>query len=246
LKIDQFTELQSIVRRSTRAYIEVKDNFLPHLVNPSSSSSVTITVGQHANASGGNGGEHHNADVHLLSGLFSALVNQFTVLADVYAVMSRAVHRSVERNAVEGREVRIDKNEIWSKVQTVAQLMLTDYLDFSHETSIHQPTSAQFSEPTSDINSYFVRRKVVRPKKVSFFRFDSSSTGLSLNDFYKEKKKEDDVRQMLFSPKVLTNCTVLTFVLSRHLQPIQLPLEVLTFFARQKTTLCSARQTRTT
>ncbi len=60
--------------------------------------------------------------------------------------------------------------------------MLTDYLDFDNKTAIHQPSSAQFTEPTADINSYFVRRRNVRPKKTSLFRFNASSTGMTLHE----------------------------------------------------------------
>ena len=44
------------------------------------------------------------------------------------------------------------------------------------------------SEPTADINSYFVRRNArsARPKRSSLFRFDSSSTALSMNDFVRD------------------------------------------------------------
>lgn len=151
---------------------------------------IAISVTGAVGGSGGHANSSNVNDVLLLSSLFSTLVNQFTVLADIHAIMARAVHLSVERNSP-GEVVRLDKNEIWAKVQTVVQLMLTDYLDFSHETSIHQPTSAQYSEPTSDINSFFVRRKMVRPKKVSLFKFEASSTGLSLNDFYREKNRKE-------------------------------------------------------
>ena len=62
--------------------------------------------------------------------------------------------------------------------------MLTDYLDFDNKMSIHKPTKAQFSEPTADINSYFVRRRnVARTKRTSLlFRFNASSTGISMQE----------------------------------------------------------------
>ena len=61
--------------------------------------------------------------------------------------------------------------------------MLTDYLDFDNKMSIHKPTKAQFSEPTADINSYFVRRRNAgRTKKTSLFRFNASSTGISMQE----------------------------------------------------------------
>ena len=72
LKIDQFTELQSIVHRSTRAYIEIKENCLPAAAAAAGTAggiAISVTgAGPGANSSG--------ADVLLLSSLFTALVNQ--------------------------------------------------------------------------------------------------------------------------------------------------------------------------
>ena len=72
------------------------------------------------------------------------------------------------------------------------QVLLTDYLDFKSSSTQHHMHQAQhqannsFSEPTADINSYFVRRKQARPKRSSLFRFDSSSTALSHLDYMRE------------------------------------------------------------
>ncbi len=62
----------------------------------------------------------------------------------------------------EWSQAKLENGEVWAKVQTATQEMLKNYLDFDNKMAIHQPTKAQFSEPTADINSYFVRRKNVK------------------------------------------------------------------------------------
>ena len=74
LKIDQFTELQSIVHRSTRAYIEIKENCLPSAAG-TAAGGVAISVTGAAGAGPG-ANSSSGADVLLLSSLFTALVNQ--------------------------------------------------------------------------------------------------------------------------------------------------------------------------
>lgn len=75
------------------------------------------------------------------------------------------------------------------------QVLLTDYLDFKSSSTLGSMSTSQqnpttYSEPTADINSYFVRRKTARTKKSQLFRFDSSSTALSMNDYLREHTEE--------------------------------------------------------
>ena len=76
-------------------------------------------------------------------------------------------------------------------------MLLTDYLDFKASSTMgsmasSQQNTAAYSEPTADINSYFVRRKTARTKKSQLFRFDSSSTALSMNDYLREHTDEGE------------------------------------------------------
>ena len=76
-------------------------------------------------------------------------------------------------------------------------MLLTDYLDFKASSTMGSMTSSQqntaaYSEPTADINSYFVRRKTARTKKSQLFRFVSSSTALSITDYLREHTEEGE------------------------------------------------------
>ncbi len=97
----------------------------------------------------------------LLSALFSSVVDQFTLVAQGCHLIGRTMVKVASRNN-EWCQAKLEQSEVWAKVQTAVQDMLKNYLDFDNKMAIHQPTKAQFSEPTADINSYFVRRKNVR------------------------------------------------------------------------------------
>ena len=118
-------------------------------------------------------------DARLLSELFTAVVDQFQLVVDAFRVMLQCLAMSVDRNRCES--VKFDIAEVWARVQSVMQMMLTDYLDFKAKNSLHQPSSASDANAsnasssaatTADINSFFVRRKTQRPKRDSLFRFD--------------------------------------------------------------------------
>ncbi|XP_023334937.1 exocyst complex component 4 isoform X4 [Eurytemora carolleeae] len=138
--------------------------------------------------------KYSQGDKRLLPQLFSAVVSQLNRVVDAYRLAAKAGQRAVTRHKAD--PVRLDLADVWSKVQSVIQVLLTDYLDFKSSSTmgsinVHQNTSNNFSEPTADINSYFVRRKIARPKRSSLFRFDSSSTALTINDFMRENNAEE-------------------------------------------------------
>jgi exocyst complex component 4 len=139
-------------------------------------------------------GQWPQGDARLLPDLFTAVVDQFHLVIDAFRIFSQCISKSVDRTNCE--MVKFDLAEIWARVQSVMQMMLTDYLDFKSKNSMtlnHQSTSssssttATTSEPatTADINSFFVRRKTQKPKRESIFRFDYSSTALNMKDYLK-------------------------------------------------------------
>ena len=135
-------------------------------------------------------GKYSQGNKRLLGILFSAVVAQLNHVVDAYKLAARVADKAVKRHKADF--ARIDLPEVWSKVQSVVQVLLTDYLDFKSSTQLGslnaQQSNNTLSEPAADINSFFVRRKTnfTRPKRSSLFRFDSSSTALSLNDFVRE------------------------------------------------------------
>ena len=135
-------------------------------------------------------GKYSQGDKRLLGILFSAVVAQLNHVVDAYRLAARVADKAVKRHKADF--ARIDLPEVWSKVQSVIQVLLTDYLDFKSSSQLGslnaQQSNNTLSEPAADINSFFVRRKTnfTRPKRTSLFRFDSSSTALSMNDFVRE------------------------------------------------------------
>jgi len=168
-------------------------------------------------------GKYPQGDKRLLTQLFTAVVAQLNRVVDAYRLAAKAGQRATTRHKCD--PARLDLAEVWSKVQAVIQVLLTDYLDFKSSSTLgsvnvqQQNNSNTFSEPTADINSYFVRRKTQRPKRSTLFRFDSSSTALSMNDFVRENTDEGGAEE-----KVLVcdaNPHNITLIFSQLMQLIQ-------------------------
>jgi len=179
-------------------------------------------------------GRYPQGDKRLLPQLFSAVVSQLQRVVEAHRLATVAGNRSVTRHKTD--HARLDLAEVWSKVQSVIQVLLTDYLDFKTSSStlmslssLPQQNSNNFTEPTADINSYFVRRKTARPKKTSLFRFDSSSTALSMNDYLREhveNEKEGKEEKILVCPADPHNITLIFNQLMQFIQEIEKALKV--------------------
>ena len=141
-------------------------------------------------------GQYPVGDSRLLPELFTAVVEQFQLVVDAFRVMLQCIAMSVDRNRCDS--VKFDIAEVWARVQSVMQMMLTDYLDFKAKNSLHQPSSSSdanasnASATTADINSFFVRRKTQRTKKDSLFRFEYSSTAMNMKDYLKEQNADEN------------------------------------------------------
>ena len=178
-------------------------------------------------------GRHPQGDRRLLPLLFSAVVTQLQRVVEAHRLGSTAGQRGATRHGTE--QARLDLAEVWSKVQSVIQVLLTDYLDFKSSSTLislsssAQQSSATLSEPTADINSYFVRRKTARPKRSSLFRFDSSSTALSMSDYLREHvetDKESKEEKVLVCPADPHNITLIFNQLMQFIQEIEKALKV--------------------
>ena len=113
-------------------------------------------------------------DARLLPELFSTVVDQFHMVVDSFRIMLRCISTSVDRNKCD--PVKFDIAEVWARVQSVMQMLLTDYLDFKSKNALgigkssNESSAAAASTTSADINSFFVRRKTQRPKRESLFR----------------------------------------------------------------------------
>ncbi len=116
-------------------------------------------------------------------------------------------------------------------------MMLTDYLDFKSKNPVLQSsalpassesggsTSTNMAEPTADMNSFFVRRKAQRPKRESIFRFDYSSTALSMNDYIKEQAENENRSKTLICPANPHNITPIYPALMEFINIIETALK---------------------
>ena len=186
-------ECLALLNQLPNAIEAVKSDLLNELQSiVTRSTQILQENGQHPSAGG---------DAKLLPELFSAVVEQFHLVVDSFRVMLQCIGTSVDRNRCDS--VKFDIAEVWARVQSVMQMMLTDYLDFKAKNSLHQPSSvdtsggggsASSSATTADINSFFVRRKTQRPKRDSLFRFEFSSTAMNMKDYLKEQNNSEDNR----------------------------------------------------
>ncbi|CAB3976804.1 Exocyst complex component 4 [Paramuricea clavata] len=82
--------------------------------------------------------------------------------------------------------------DVWSEIQFTIQVLLSDYLDIQNVQSPHHPTPASFSESDMDISSFFSLKKkgAAPPRKIPLFRFEGSSSSLSMNTYIREKRQE--------------------------------------------------------
>ena len=129
---------------------------------------------------------------------------QFKTIAQIHENVILVHLRRIEsQNNFASEEFQIySMPEIWSKIQTVLQLVSDLYLDIgnSNEKTIvssgmQESSSLTSSNPAaSDLSSYFAKRRAINvaiggmKKKTSLFRFDSSSHAISLNAYLQEQK----------------------------------------------------------
>ncbi|EAT42267.1 AAEL006185-PA [Aedes aegypti] len=99
-----------------------------------------------------------------------------------------------------------DLIEYWGQAQAVLKLVLTDYLDIQNDSS-DELMRAQFTEQTTNINTFFSRRKVQGKKML--FKFDKSSHTASLEAEVNAKEhrpnKEDVLNQSGLNGQNLLN-----------------------------------------
>ncbi|XP_036331809.1 exocyst complex component 4 [Rhagoletis pomonella] len=104
--------------------------------------------------------------------LLEVIFKQFKAIAKTHALLLKNYLAVGQKYTVVGPQP-YDLTDFWAQAQSVLQLLLTDYLDIQNASG-DDATQSAFAEPTNNINSYFLRRKVPSSKK-SLFKFDKSS-----------------------------------------------------------------------
>ncbi|EDW83911.1 uncharacterized protein Dwil_GK13863 [Drosophila willistoni] len=147
LRVQIQTELLNVVRHTTQQL------------------SAVVAVEGSANAAA-------NGSSNPLLMLLEIIFKQFKAIAKTHSLVLKNYLAVGQKYAVVGPQP-YDLTDFWAQAQSVLQLLLTDYLDIQNAAS-DEGNSTGFAEPTSNINSYFLRRKVASTKR-SMFKFDKSS-----------------------------------------------------------------------
>lgn len=159
IKVQMQTELLAIIENTTQHILDLSQH-------------PTHSIGAHSTP--------------LLLELLETVFDQFRCVAAGHASVLRSFARAADKHHV---DVRLyEMADVWSKVQAVLQLLLTDYLDIQNIAGDPQQAPTSFSETTSDISVYFARRRPPRQKRAPLFKFEYSSHALSINSYLKEQR----------------------------------------------------------
>ncbi|XP_037947074.1 exocyst complex component 4 [Teleopsis dalmanni] len=125
-----------------------------------------------------------------LLALLEVIYEQFKSIAKTHTLLLKNYLAVVQKYSVVGPQP-YDLTDFWAQAQSVLQLLLTDYLDIQNSAADESSQSA-FSEPTSNINFFFLRRKVPSTKK-TLFKLDKAAhvttQQTSSNGSFKEHRR---------------------------------------------------------
>ncbi|XP_067118263.1 exocyst complex component 4 [Centruroides vittatus] len=131
------------------------------------------------------------SQAQLLLELFELVFEQFCCVVNAHKCVLANLKRIASSNSQHGELLLYEVPDIWSKVQTVLEILAGQYLDIQNTTTNRQQASPAFSEVTaaSDISSFYAKKRNAKPKTFSLFRFDSSSHAISMNTYLQEQKE---------------------------------------------------------
>ncbi|KAJ3640807.1 hypothetical protein Zmor_027347 [Zophobas morio] len=121
---------------------------------------------------------------HVLKELIQTLFDQFKEIGEANSLFLRNVEEAAK---IHNSQVKTYNLQFyWTQVQCVLEAFLNEYLDVQN---ISIESQAINTSDNNDLSSYFGRRKQ-QTKKKSLFKFDSSSSALTLHSTLKSTKKD--------------------------------------------------------
>ncbi|XP_077991947.1 exocyst complex component 4-like isoform X2 [Glandiceps talaboti] len=125
----------------------------------------------------------------LLLELLETLFERLRCVAAAHMIVLTALKRIKNSASQVNTDFQLyDMQQVWSKIQAVLQILLGDYLDVKNTASTKQQTQTTFTNTSSDIGSFFTKRRQNRPK-ASLFKFEQSSHAISMNNYLREQKQ---------------------------------------------------------
>ncbi|XP_034951253.1 exocyst complex component 4 [Chelonus insularis] len=174
IKLQMQTELLNIIARTSGQII--KTNAEKFLI----STKIIPEVSQIRMLS-----ENNVENKTLLLELLQTIFDQFRLIAGVHSNALKSFSNVCKKYNLDVRLYEMP--DVWSQIQTVLQLLLTEYLDIQN--MVDKPfQSAAFNEATVDINTYFAKKKPQRSKNSTLFKFDFTSHSKTLNSYLKDQK----------------------------------------------------------
>ncbi|XP_077120559.1 exocyst complex component 4 [Ranitomeya variabilis] len=127
----------------------------------------------------------------LLLELLELLFDKFNAVASAHSVVLGYLQETVASPTSQDGDTKLyDMAEVWVKIQTVIQILLTEYLDMKNTKTSSEP-SAQLSYASTgrEFAAFFAKKKPQRPKN-SLFKFESSSHAISMSAYLREQRRE--------------------------------------------------------
>ncbi|EEB18474.1 exocyst componenet sec8, putative [Pediculus humanus corporis] len=162
-----------------------------------------------------------NSSKMLLLNFLEIIFEQFRKVADGHKIVLKYFTKTAEKYRL---DVRLyEMADVWSKIQTVLQGLLTDYLDADNVLGDSIKPSSYSDPAVVDISSYFSKKKSQRQKKVHLFKFDCVSHSLTANSHSDDHSKGPygGKSKQLVCPRDINNVTVIYIPLRRFIDEIE-------------------------
>ncbi|XP_076466754.1 exocyst complex component 4-like isoform X3 [Babylonia areolata] len=127
---------------------------------------------------------------HLLD-LLQLIFQQFRCVAHTHHTVLNNIDRLTSPSMALHSQVVYDMKDVWSNIQAMLQVLLSEYLDVRNTLSSRQQAPSDFDEPSMDIGMYFGKKRPGRSKKIPLFRFDASLHALSTNSYIEDTRQFD-------------------------------------------------------
>ncbi|XP_053321528.1 exocyst complex component 4 [Spea bombifrons] len=128
----------------------------------------------------------------LLLELMELLFDKFNAVAAAHSVVLGHLQQTLASpTSQQDGDIKLyDMADVWVKIQTVLQILLTEYLDMKNTKTSSEP-SAQLSYGSTgrEFAAFFAKKKPQRPKN-SLFKFESSSHAISMSAYLREQRRE--------------------------------------------------------
>ncbi|OCT89261.1 exocyst complex component 4 [Xenopus laevis] len=128
----------------------------------------------------------------LLLELLELLFDKFNAVASAHSVVLGHLQQTVASptSQSDGDTKLYDMAEVWVKIQTVLQILLTEYLDMKNtRASSEASTQLSYASTGREFAAFFAKKKPQRPKN-SLFKFESSSHAISMSAYLREQRRE--------------------------------------------------------